>query len=112
MNSSRKTSGTLLSRGGTEVTPADIERHQAKVAARRAERKAAKDTRKKACIHRGKRVSAADAYGPKGVSCCKLYECNLHRLCAIQRVLPDIACCMKCDDYANRKHDPDDGRNA
>ena len=102
MNSSRKTSGMLRSRSGAELTLAVIERHQAKVAARRAERKAANDARKKACIHRGKRVSAADAYGPKGVSCCKLYECKLHSLCAIKRVLPDIACCAQCGDYQTK----------
>jgi len=79
-----------------------MERRRTENSQQQADRKAAREARKKPCIHRGKRVSAADAYGPKGVSCCKLYECKLHRLCAIKRVLPDIACCAKCGDYETK----------
>lgn len=113
MSDLRKTSGTRRSRSGAIVSLAEVERRRANAAARQAERKAARAERKKACKHRGKRVSAADAYGPKGVTCCKLYECKLHGLCTLNRVLPEIACCApgQCADYsAARRDTADDGR--
>ena len=104
-------SDVVHTRGGT-VTVAELNAREAASEERQAERKAAKDARKKPCVHRGKRVSAADAYGPRGVECCKLYACKLHGLCSVRRVLPEIACCAQCEDYsaARRDPNPDDGR--
>lgn len=117
MNSSSKISGTSLSRSGAVVTHAERETNRAVLAQRHAdrnaERKAAKAARKKPCVHRGKRTSGADTYGPKGVSCCKLYECKLFQLCAVVRVLPGIATCANCPEYesaSKRQPDADDGR--
>lgn len=91
-----------MSRGGSEQTRQQIEMRRQAAEKLRAQRKSAKASRKRACIHLGKRAGAADAYGPRGVDCAALHACALYKLCSIKRKLPGISHCKSCDDYVSR----------
>lgn len=113
MSNSRKTSGRSQSSGGsvelvlTRSGPLSRAVHgdrQVASVVRVAERLGAKLARRSRaaapCIHLGDPTGGADAYGPRGVACLKLYACALHGQCSLARVAPGVPCCASCGTYA------------